>query len=919
MKVNLSLRDHMQKLKETQGNQLNAQSFRGHKSIKTEGNFEEKNIRCESSNFERNMTQVDESPMRNSLVIQNNPQRSGRSYSCASQKSSQNTQRDDMLGPIHSPNFAQNLEQISQRFEMYKNGGPILIDQNMYNKQNVPVQSNLRLAFEQKLSNAQNLQSQSQFLSHSRSNSSANENYNCSNMSVSTQNNTNRKRIFDSQLPPQPLKNNFSINQICTNIPVKSKPLNSSRVYSNSSNKENMKNLPNQQHFSQEEQYHSITSNSNRETDLEKANEKILYLEQNLHKEMLNSEEQRTQISILKNELERKLSEYGFMNFFKTGNSSQNLSHIDIYMELQVIKQKLLEKEEKLLVLQRDTEFQKIIQIKERSQELEQENQSLKDQIEVLRFDRNDLEDLKAEKSNLIDFIEKLKSENEKLEDELNEAEQKANRQQNTFETQQLKEQNDYLQEENKQKDQEIEQLNESLQQTELLKEQIENHRMMLIEQNKQLNEQMQEQKATIEKLQKEKNSSNSQLKEQNEELKQQISLLKDQIDHNNDQFSLKIEEFEKIIEQLQTEKQVLLDNDNKKSSEIQNYQEQIQNLKQSAQSNTFIQNQFESYKQKFEDAKDNIFTLTQTLEETNNELEKVQTKCANFEQIAKEKSQIINQKEEAIKELNEIIQNIEQENEQLKSKLQKEVKDNIEKQAQQFYSEKRNLSLQLEHQKSQNMIQEKKIQEMEVIIDKMRMELNNNHEGSENVQSLKFKMQQNIEYYEKKIKEMKQFQHSRRQELISLQVQVTMLNDISKSISGYIKERYYDDIEINHLVEDMEYQMEEIVNQLHGYTSSSQQQSTQITQRSSYQSLHQNMQFNTQHKSRDLEELKSILSMKDREIQALKKDQFDHQMGYPQQQQQQQQQYQKQERYSRPNEFQGGYYSGKGSKNYFS
>ncbi|KAL4449086.1 hypothetical protein ABPG74_021078 [Tetrahymena malaccensis] len=912
MKVNLSLRDHMQRLKENQGNQLNVQSFRGHKSIKTEGNFEDKNVRCESSNCERNMTQVDESPMRNSLVIQhNNPQRSGRSFSCASQKSSQNTQRDDVLGPIHSPNFAQNLEQISQRFEMYKNGGPVLIDQNMYNKQNVPVQSNLRLAFEQKLNNAQNLQNQSQHLSHSRNNSSSHENYNYSSMSISNQNNTNRKRIFDSQLPPQPLKNSFTINQMCPNIPVKGKPLNSNRVYCNSSNKENMKNLPNQQHFSQDE-YHSITSNSNRETDLEKANEKILYLEQNLHKEMLNSEEQRSQISILKNELERKLSEYGFMNFFKTGNSSQNLSHIDIYMELQVIKQKLLEKEEKLLNLQKDTEFQKVIQIKERSQELEQENQSLKDQIEVLRFDRNDLEDLKAEKANLIDFIEKLKSENEKLEDELTEAEQKANKQQNQYEQQQLKEQNEYLQEENKQKDQEIEQINESLQQMELLKEQIENHRMMLIEQNKQLNEQMQEQKSTIEKLQKEKNSSNIQLKEQNEELKEQISLLKDQINHNNNQFSLKIEEFEKIIEQLQTEKQVLLDNDNKKQNEIQNYQEQIQSYKQSAQSNTFIQNQFESYKQKFEDAKDNIFTLTQTLEETNNELEKVQTKCSNFEQIAKEKSQIINQKEEAIKELNELIQNVEQENQQLKSKLQNEVKDSIEKQAQQFYSEKRNLSLQLEHQKSQNMIQEKKIQEMESIIDKMRMELNNNQDGSENVQNLKFKMQQNIEYYEKKIKEMKQFQHSRRQELISLQVQVTMLNDISKSVSGYIKERYYDDIEINHLVEDMEYQMEEIINQLHGYTSSSQQQSTQITQRSSYQSLHQNMQFNTQHKSRDLEELKSILSMKDREIQALKKDQFDHQMGYPQQ-------YQKQERYNKPNEYQGAYYSGKGSKNYFS
>jgi hypothetical protein len=36
------------------------------------------------------------------------------------------------------------------------------------------------------------------------------------------------------------------------------------------------------------------------------------------------------------------------MNFFKTTNSAANLSHIDIYLELQVIKGKLLEKEEKL-------------------------------------------------------------------------------------------------------------------------------------------------------------------------------------------------------------------------------------------------------------------------------------------------------------------------------------------------------------------------------------------------------------------------------------------------------------------------------------------------------------------------------------------------------------------------------------------
>lgn len=38
----------------------------------------------------------------------------------------------------------------------------------------------------------------------------------------------------------------------------------------------------------------------------------------------------------------------GFMNFFKTANSAPNLSHIDIYLELQQIKGKLIEKDERL-------------------------------------------------------------------------------------------------------------------------------------------------------------------------------------------------------------------------------------------------------------------------------------------------------------------------------------------------------------------------------------------------------------------------------------------------------------------------------------------------------------------------------------------------------------------------------------------
>lgn len=84
--------------------------------------------------------------------------------------------------------------------------------------------------------------------------------------------------------------------------------------------------------------FSSVTSVSHhhKETDLHKANEKIKYLEHNLRTEMLNSEEQRSLLAILKQELERKLHEFGFMNFFKTSNSAVSLSHIDIYMELQV-------------------------------------------------------------------------------------------------------------------------------------------------------------------------------------------------------------------------------------------------------------------------------------------------------------------------------------------------------------------------------------------------------------------------------------------------------------------------------------------------------------------------------------------------------------------------------------------------------
>lgn len=152
--------------------------------------------------------------------------------------------------------------------------------------------------------------------------------------------------------------------------------LSSSRLHLHSnSNKENVnKGNHNNGSNSFDDQYSSVTSISMKETDLEKANERIRYLDMNLRREMLNSEEQRSAMSILKQELERKLHEFGFMNFFKTNNTSPNLSHIDIYMELQVenitlithfhvilntfqvIKKKLLEKEEKISHLTKEKE-----------------------------------------------------------------------------------------------------------------------------------------------------------------------------------------------------------------------------------------------------------------------------------------------------------------------------------------------------------------------------------------------------------------------------------------------------------------------------------------------------------------------------------------------------------------------------------
>lgn len=72
-------------------------------------------------------------------------------------------------------------------------------------------------------------------------------------------------------------------------------------------------------------------------------------LEQSLRNEMLNSEEQRTYLQIVKQELERKLEEAGYMEFFKTQNSASSMKHIDIYVELQLIRQQMLQQQETLL------------------------------------------------------------------------------------------------------------------------------------------------------------------------------------------------------------------------------------------------------------------------------------------------------------------------------------------------------------------------------------------------------------------------------------------------------------------------------------------------------------------------------------------------------------------------------------------
>ena len=68
-------------------------------------------------------------------------------------------------------------------------------------------------------------------------------------------------------------------------------------------------------------------------------------LEESLRTEMMNSEEQRTYIEILKIELEKKMIDNGFLNFFKTQNTAPGMSHIDIYLELNSIKNKLIERD----------------------------------------------------------------------------------------------------------------------------------------------------------------------------------------------------------------------------------------------------------------------------------------------------------------------------------------------------------------------------------------------------------------------------------------------------------------------------------------------------------------------------------------------------------------------------------------------
>jgi len=74
------------------------------------------------------------------------------------------------------------------------------------------------------------------------------------------------------------------------------------------------------------------------------------------------------------------------MNFFKTTNSAANLSHIDIYLELQVIKGKLLEKEEKLqeivgIAREATSIRERNSEILKKNEELEEKNARIEEKL----------------------------------------------------------------------------------------------------------------------------------------------------------------------------------------------------------------------------------------------------------------------------------------------------------------------------------------------------------------------------------------------------------------------------------------------------------------------------------------------------------------------------------------------------------
>lgn len=91
---------------------------------------------------------------------------------------------------------------------------------------------------------------------------------------------------------------------------------------------------------------------------------------------------------------------------------------------------------------------------------------------------------------------------------------------------------------------------------------------------------------------------------------------------------------------------------------------------------------------------------------------------------------------------------------------------------------------------------------------EQLRIELDERHGGgmdeiglSENA---KLKYEQSVAFYEKKIKELKLQSMGRRQEQISLSVQIGLAADITKQLQSYI--RGCEDFELVQLVEDLDF-----------------------------------------------------------------------------------------------------------------